>query len=334
MCVNHGRAHVPVAEQLLDCADVVPILEEVCGKRMAEGVAGRMSGNPGSADGVPDRALQHRLMQVVPAPLAGHPVDVDPGSRKDPLPTLLPARVRVLPHQGSRELDPAGTAPEVLLVLSPHTVEVPRQVGFDSGGQHRHAVSVALAGPHNDLISCEVDVLHAQAGALQNPQSRPVQQQRHQARDAVKMTKKCPNLIASQDNGKPPGALCAHKVIEPRNPLIQHLAVEEQKRAQRLVLGGGRHFSLDGERREKLRDLRGAHLDGMALAVEQDVSADPRDVCLLGTAAVVARAEDIPRAVKETWLPLAGRAGVTGGKAYHAAPSSLRALGSDSPLHW
>jgi len=36
--VDHGGAHILVAEQFLDGADVVAILEEVGGKRMAEGV--------------------------------------------------------------------------------------------------------------------------------------------------------------------------------------------------------------------------------------------------------------------------------------------------------
>ena len=36
--VGHRRLHVPVSEKLLDGAGVVPVLEEVRGERVAEGV--------------------------------------------------------------------------------------------------------------------------------------------------------------------------------------------------------------------------------------------------------------------------------------------------------
>jgi hypothetical protein len=53
---------------------------------------------------------------------------------------------------------------------------------------------------------------------------------------------------------------------------VQDVAVEEQERAQRLVLGGGGNLALDGEGAEEARDLGGAHLGGMALVVEEDSS--------------------------------------------------------------
>jgi len=52
------------------------------------------------------------------------------------------------------------------------------------------------------------------------------------------------------------------------------MAVEEQERAQRLALGGGGDLALDGEGAEEARDRGGAHVGGMALAVEEDVAAD------------------------------------------------------------
>src|SRR3989304_4595741 len=115
------------------------------------GVAGA-----GRAAGAPDSALEHGLVQVVPAPLAGHPVYVYPRGREHPLPAPLPARVRVLPHQRSGKLDPPGAALEILPVLPPHTFEVPRKVGLDDGRQHRHTVLRTFARPYHDLVRCEV----------------------------------------------------------------------------------------------------------------------------------------------------------------------------------
>jgi hypothetical protein len=78
-----------------------------------------------------------------------------------------------------------------------------------------------------------------------------------------------------------------------------------------LVPGGSGDVLLDGEPTEELRDLSGAHLGRMALVVEQDVAADPRDVGLLGAAAAVACAERIADPVEQArrarlgWLDLA-----------------------------
>src|SRR3972149_4062268 len=75
---------------------------------------GARPANPAPRAGAPTARRGPGPGRGGPAPLAGHPVDVDPGGREDPLPAPLAARVRVLPHQGSRELDPAGSAPEIV----------------------------------------------------------------------------------------------------------------------------------------------------------------------------------------------------------------------------
>ncbi len=46
MGVNHCGAHVTVAEQFLDGADVCPTLQQVGGKRVSEGVAARRLCHP------------------------------------------------------------------------------------------------------------------------------------------------------------------------------------------------------------------------------------------------------------------------------------------------
>ncbi len=65
MGVDHGRADVGVAEQLLHGADVGAGLEQVGGERMAQGVDGRRLGDAGSGDGGLQIALQALLVQVM-----------------------------------------------------------------------------------------------------------------------------------------------------------------------------------------------------------------------------------------------------------------------------
>jgi len=118
------------------------------------------------------------------------------------------------------------------------------------------------------------------------------------------------HLVAGQDDGEVFRALGPDHAIKPGQVLLQDVAVEEQERAQRLVLGGGRDFALDGQGTEEARDLGGAHVGGMALAVEEDVPADPSDVRLLGAAAAVAEAVGFADAVEELGRAGRGRAGL------------------------
>jgi hypothetical protein len=93
------------------------------------------------------------------------------------------------------------------------------------------------------------------------------------------------HLRAREHDGEPRGALRAHDDVQPRQIDLQHLLVEEQEGAQGLVLGRGSDLPIDRDRGEELRDVRGTHLGGVALVVEDDEAPDPGDVRLLGAAA-------------------------------------------------
>ena len=94
-------------------------------------------------------------------------------------------------------------------------------------------------------------------------------------------------------------ALRADDFVEPRQVLLEHDAIEKHQRVERLVLSRRRHVAVDGQRRQKPRDLRAADLGGMALAVKKDVALDPADVGLLGAARVVACTKGLTHAVEQ-----------------------------------
>src|SRR3989304_5426310 len=102
------------------------------------------------------------------------------------------------------------------------------------------------------------------------------------------------NLIAGEDYGQAAGTLRVYDAVQPRDILAEHLAVQKEQGAQCLVLSGGCHLLLHGERRQELRDLSRSHLCGMTLPVKQNVTADPRNVRFLRATAVVARAYGLP----------------------------------------
>ena len=54
-----------MAQQFLYRSDVVPILQQMGGERVPEGVASRALGDPGPPNGIPDGALDGRLVQMM-----------------------------------------------------------------------------------------------------------------------------------------------------------------------------------------------------------------------------------------------------------------------------
>jgi hypothetical protein len=131
--------------------------------------------DPGAQDGDLHSALEHRFVEVVPAPLAvsrstwkrvAGKIHCHPRSR----PALGYLRASAV---GSAT--PRGLAREVALVLRADALEVAHQIRLDGGGQHRDPVLLALGVPHGDLVGREVDVLHAQPAALEPAEPGPVE---------------------------------------------------------------------------------------------------------------------------------------------------------------
>jgi hypothetical protein len=137
-----------------------------------------------------------------------------------------------------------------------------RERRLHRGGQHRHAVLVALAAAYQDLVAREVDVLHAQAAALEHPEPRAIEQVRHQPGRAVKPLEKGPDLVAGEDDGQPLRPSGTHDVVQPWDLEVQDLPIEKQQGAQRLVLGGRGNVAIDGQPAQEAGELRCPHLGG------------------------------------------------------------------------
>jgi hypothetical protein len=97
-------AHIPMPQQLLDGLDVVAGLEQVRRKGVPQRMTRRWTGDPCLPRRLFDRPLQDGFVQVMPPPLAGLRVDVEPSGRKHPLPGPFTRSVGVLhpkrPRQG------------------------------------------------------------------------------------------------------------------------------------------------------------------------------------------------------------------------------------------
>ena len=96
-----------MAQQFLNGADVVTVLQKVRRKRVPERVARRLLGKAGLEHSLSDGTLDDRLVQMMAAALTRGSVDVESRRREHPLPGPFTARVTVLPSERPPQLDPS-----------------------------------------------------------------------------------------------------------------------------------------------------------------------------------------------------------------------------------
>jgi hypothetical protein len=137
----------------------------------------------------------------------------------------------------------AAQAPrEIVLVKRPRPFQVAAQRVGNASGQHGDAILRPLAITDRDLTACEVDVLDPQPAALEEAQPATVHQGSHQPGRAAKTTENGGHLGPREDLRNTHGPFGPDHVIEPLELALQHVAEQEQERAEGLVLGGGRDF--------------------------------------------------------------------------------------------
>jgi hypothetical protein len=65
MRIDHRRAYVLMPKELLDRPNIVPVLKQMSGKRMTEGVTTGWFGDPGFPNGFFDRPLRDGFVEVM-----------------------------------------------------------------------------------------------------------------------------------------------------------------------------------------------------------------------------------------------------------------------------
>lgn len=136
---------------------------------------------------------------------------------------------------------------------------------FEPARKHGDAVRAALAFAHDDLVAGEVEILDAQAKALEEPQLRAVEQRPHDPCRAGQRAEQAFHCGAREHDRQAPRAAGPHDIVEPAGIATQHIAVEEQQSRQRLILRRRADLPLDGERGEKTTDVGDRQIDGVPL---------------------------------------------------------------------
>jgi hypothetical protein len=123
--VDHGRAHVLVAQQLLDGADVVAGFEQMGGERVPQRVTPCVLRDTRATDRLLHGALNDRGVHVMAALLARDLIDPTHLLREHPLPAPLGGRVGALARQGvghDHATPPRGQIPVVNHLHAPQVL--------------------------------------------------------------------------------------------------------------------------------------------------------------------------------------------------------------------
>ncbi len=155
----------------------------------------------------------------------------------------------------------------------------------------RGAVVGALAAAHGDLVAVEVDVLDAQGQRLVDPQTRAVEQLTQETEGRVKLVEQGAHGRAGEHRGEVFGAAGALEAVEGGHVDLEHLAVEKDQRAERLVLRRGRGALAYGQVVEKGRDFGRPQVARVASVVKAYEGAHPGEPGFLRSGGVVQAAQ-------------------------------------------
>jgi hypothetical protein len=120
--------------------------------------------------------------------------------------------------------------------------------------------------------------------------------------DAIELRHHGTHLVAGEHRGNAPRASGAHRLLDAWKVDPQHLAIQEQQRAERLVLGGRGYVALHGEPGEERLNFTRPHLARVPLSVVHHEAVHPLRVRPLGPQTEVLEAGGLPDLVQKLGL--------------------------------
>jgi hypothetical protein len=120
----------------------------------------------------------------------------------------------------------------------------------------------------------------------------------HQFVDAVQAVQEAADLVPGEDGGEALGPF-GRGEEDGVHLFGEDFAVEEEKGAEGLVLGGGGDVPLHGQVGQEGLDLGGAHLGGVAFAVEEEEAAHPIYVGLFGAVGIMLELKEFPELIQK-----------------------------------
>jgi hypothetical protein len=315
MSIDHGGFDIFVAEEFLDGADVIAVLEQVGGEGVAEGVAtDRFIGDASQDCSGTYGFLQATFSNMVTALNPRAWVRDNAFARKNILPGPFAIGIRVFIFERVGQVDCAESVFQVFLMNLFDAPEMFFKGEEQAFRQHGDAIFFAFAIPDGEALLFKINIFYTQTNTLANAQSATVKQFGHEllcARHGIDDTH---NFVLVQD-GRNTLGFAGSNGVDGFKRLVEDFFIEEDEGAEGLVLRGGSNFALGGEVGDEGFDFGIAHFIGVALVVEEDEAAAPVYVGFLCAKGVVLGLESLAHSVEKFFPPggrcvFAGRWGV------------------------
>src|SRR5712691_3656684 len=162
------------------------------------------------------RLLQNRFRYVMPADDTCTWIKRALGSRENVLPHPGFPRLWVLACEGIWQVHFTVPLQQIFLVQHLHFGEMSLQCRLDRLWEHRDPVLRPFPVPHGDLMIGKIDILHPQAHAFHQTQTRPIEQIRHQTRHATELCQDSLYFLACKDRWHTSRTFGALDVLERR----------------------------------------------------------------------------------------------------------------------
>ena len=155
-------------------------------------------------------------------------------------------------------------------------------------GEHGDPILRPLAVADEDLVPPEVDVLDSERQTFHQTHARSVHQLGGQTFVALEFGQDGPHFVPAHDYGQAYRLLGADNLTQLSDRDSDNLPIKEEQRGERLVLGRGADFPVDGEAGEECVYLLFSEGGEGAALVPFEETANPFEVYLNRTGTVVA----------------------------------------------
>ncbi len=197
----------------------------------------------------------------------------------------------VLPAEAEREVDATLASLEVALVQGVHSFEMVLEGPPEAFGEDGDPLAEAFPVADDDMAVAEIDIFDAETDAFHEPEPGSVEEFGQKAVVAFHLVEDGVGFGGSKDDRDFRRSRNALDFADKVEFSVEKLLIKEEKGAESLILGGRGDVAFNGEVGEEGGDFFFAHVGRMPFSVEEDVSANPIHVGLLGADAVVLDAE-------------------------------------------
>lgn len=152
-----------MSKEFLDSANIVPILEQVCGKGMAKGMTADRFVDVGALRSLAHGFLQTVFVEMMALRFATAWISGKAIGREDVLSAPFAIRVGVFAFERVGKVNRAVAAREVLIVQTFDALQVFLKWLNNGRRKHRYTIFAAFAIADDDLTLGKINILDAQA---------------------------------------------------------------------------------------------------------------------------------------------------------------------------